>query len=81
MGPWGNEVMVSTIVELPEEVAETLDRLARAEGITRSELIVRRAESVVPPPPSRPPRIPLFRSDDPTLAERVDELLEGFGED
>jgi len=26
------------------------------------------------------PRIPLFRSADPTLAERVDELLDGFGE-
>jgi hypothetical protein len=26
------------------------------------------------------PRIPLFGSDDPTLAERVDELLDGFGE-
>jgi hypothetical protein len=27
------------------------------------------------------PRGPLFRSGDPTLAEHVDEALEGFGED
>ena len=26
------------------------------------------------------PQIPLFESGDPTLAERVDELLEGFGQ-
>jgi hypothetical protein len=26
------------------------------------------------------PRIPLFASADPTLAERVDEALDGFGE-
>jgi hypothetical protein len=26
------------------------------------------------------PRLPLFRSGDPTLAERVDEALEGFGQ-
>ncbi|MEU9888367.1 hypothetical protein [Sphaerisporangium sp. NPDC051011] len=34
------------------------------------------------PPAVRPrPRLPLFRSGDPTIAERVDDLLaEGFGE-
>jgi hypothetical protein len=26
------------------------------------------------------PTVPLFRSGDPTLAERVDEVLSGFGE-
>jgi hypothetical protein len=26
------------------------------------------------------PRLPLFSSDDPTLAERVDEELPGFGD-
>lgn len=73
--------MKTAVVHLPEELKADLERVAQNEGRTEEDVIlegVRHMVEVHASPP--PPRIPLFSSGDPTLAERTDELLEGFGE-
>lgn len=73
--------MRRTTLYLPEDLKEALERTAVAEGrseaeIVRSALVSATAEHTYPAP-----RLPLFSSADPTLAERVDkELAGGFGE-
>jgi hypothetical protein len=72
--------MVRTTVYLPEDLKDSLARMARVEGRSEAELIREGVRHVLQSHSPPRPRIPLFSSDDPTLAERVDELLEGFGE-
>jgi Arc/MetJ-type ribon-helix-helix transcriptional regulator len=72
--------MKKTTLYLPENLKAALERAAVAQGCSEAELI-RRAirdltQSLEPPRP----RLPLFSSGDPTLAERVDEELARFGE-
>lgn len=70
--------MKRTTVYLPEDLKRELERVARAEGTSEAQLIREGVRSVVESRSSPRPRIPLFRSGDPTLAERVDELLAGY---
>ncbi len=74
-------VMLRTTVYLPEDLKAALERVAAREGCSEAE-VIRAALLVATAEPSAPrPRLPLFDSGAPTLAERVDELLaEGFGE-
>jgi plasmid stability protein len=73
--------MRRTTIYLPDDLKDALERTAAAEGrseaeVVRAALATATAEHTYPPP-----RLPLFSSDDPTLAERVDEeLARGFGE-
>ena len=73
--------MVKTIIYLPEELKEKLARTSASEGCSEAELIreaLRKAlEDRLPPKP----RIPLSENGlgDPSVAERTDELLKGFG--
>jgi hypothetical protein len=72
--------MQKTTVYIPKEVKRALGELAAARGVKEAELIrqaLRAATSEVSPPR---PRLPLFKSGKPRLAERVDEALAGFGE-
>ncbi len=73
--------MKKTTVYLPDELKAALERAAAAQGRSEAELVreaVRELTQRLEPPR---PRLPLFSSGDPTLAERVDEELgEGFGE-
>jgi len=73
--------MRKTTVYLPEELKRDLERAAAVSGQSEAELIREGVERVVALRIPRKPRIPLFRTGRPDLAERVDELLEGFGED
>ncbi len=71
--------MVRTTIYLTEELKDALQRVARAQQRSEAQLIregVRQVLEQYAPAP----KIPLFNSSDPSLAERVDELLEGFGE-
>lgn len=72
--------MRRTTVYLPDELKTTLERAARASGRSEAELIREGVEQVTRKADAPKPRLPLFDSGDPTLAERADELLEGFGE-
>jgi Arc/MetJ-type ribon-helix-helix transcriptional regulator len=72
--------MKKTTVYLPDDLKAALGRMAAQQGRSEAELIrqaVRDLTRNLEPPR---PRLPLFRSGDPTLAERVDEALEGFGQ-
>jgi hypothetical protein len=73
--------MKRTTIYLPDELKAALERTAAAQGKTEAE-VVRSAVATATAGHACPaPTLPLFTSDDPTLAERVDEVLgESFGE-
>ena len=74
--------MKKTTVYLPEALKASLEKMAAEEDRSEAE-IIRAAIEVAVEGRQRPkPTIPLTSEgyDDPTAAERVDELLEGFGE-
>jgi Arc/MetJ-type ribon-helix-helix transcriptional regulator len=72
--------MQKTTVYIPEDLKRALDEAARSRGESVAELIREALRALVASSAPPRPRIPLFRSDDPTLAERTDEALQGFGE-
>jgi hypothetical protein len=67
-----------TTVYLPADLRARVAATARARGTSEAAVIRDALEKYTERPR---PRLPLFSSGDPVLAERVDELLEGFGED
>lgn len=73
-------VMKRTTVYLPDEMKRALERTAAATGRSEAELVREGVDRVTRGFECPPPRLPLFESGDPTLAERVDEVLDGFGE-
>lgn len=72
--------MEKTTVYLPAELKRALRRAAERRHTSEADLI-REGVTIVTRQDEPPePRLPLFASDDPTLAERVDEALSGFGD-
>ncbi|MFO1219310.1 MAG: CopG family transcriptional regulator [Burkholderiaceae bacterium] len=71
--------MQKTTVYVPPDVKQALGRLASASGTSEAELIREALRRMVAQAPAPRPRLPLLRSGKPTLAERVDEALAGFG--
>ncbi|MGH7860064.1 MAG: ribbon-helix-helix protein, CopG family [Candidatus Binatia bacterium] len=73
--------MVKTTLYLPEELKAALERAAAERDVSEASLIrealTEKVESFARPRPT----VPLFPQGlgDPRAAERVDELLEGFG--
>lgn len=71
-----------TTIYLPDEMKAEIEKIASAENRSEADVIrdaiLQRIAARTPPAP----RIPLFETElaDPTVAERVEELLEGFGE-
>ncbi len=72
--------MKKTTVYLPEDLKAALERAAAAQGCSEADLIRRAVRDLTRSLEPPRPRLPLFSSEDPTLAERVDEELAGFGE-
>jgi Arc/MetJ-type ribon-helix-helix transcriptional regulator len=72
--------MEKTTVYLPDELKRALRRAARATGRSEAELIREGVGLVTGRHRMAEARLPLFESGEPDLAERVDELLAGFGE-
>jgi hypothetical protein len=72
--------MEKTTVYLPDELKRALRRTAQASGRSEAELIREGVGLVVGTHRVAEPRLPLFESGHPDLAERADELLAGFGE-
>ena len=72
--------MKKTTVYLPDDLKAALERAAAEKGKSEAELIRKAVEELVRGLERPRPRLPLFSSGDPTLAERVDEELRGFGE-
>lgn len=71
--------MVKTTIYLPEALKRAVEHAARTEGTSEAE-VIREALARYVGSHQRRPTLPLFRSSDPHLAERVDEALSGFGE-
>ena len=72
--------MEKTTVYLREAQKRALESAARRTGQSEAELIRAGVDHVTASRRVAEPTLPLFDSGDPTLAERADELLEGFGE-
>jgi hypothetical protein len=72
--------MKKTTVYIPDDVKRALQQAAVVRGVSEAELI-REALCTLTSKTAPPrPRVPLFKSGKPRLAERVDEALSGFGE-
>lgn len=73
--------MKRTTVYLPDELKAALKRTAVAQGKSEAEVVRSALASATADQAYPSPKVPLFETGDPTLAERVDEeLAEGFGE-
>jgi ribbon-helix-helix CopG family protein len=71
--------MHRSTVYLPEELKDALRRTASATGMSEAELI-REGVRRVTRDNSPQPRVAVFDSGIPDLAENADAYLEGFGE-
>jgi plasmid stability protein len=73
--------MKKTTIYLPDDVKAALERIAAAEGQSEAELIRAALREKIAALSSSRPTVPLSSVGlgDPTIAERVDELLTGFG--
>ena len=74
--------MKRTTLYLPDDLKASVERLAADQGRSEAEFLreaIRNAVEDAAPPR---PRLPLLTGGlgDPTLSERVDEHLDGFGE-
>jgi len=72
--------MEKTTVYLTETQKRALARAARVTGRSEAELIRDGIETITAPHQTSEPRLPLFESAQPDLAEHVDEALAGFGD-
>lgn len=72
--------MEKTTVYLTIEQKRALARAARVAGRSEADLIREGIETVTSRHRAAEPTLPLFETGVPDLAERADELLEGFGE-
>lgn len=72
--------MKKTTIYLPDDLKAALERAAAARGRSEADLIRQAVWDLTQALEPPRPRLPLFRGDDSTLAERVDEeLARGFG--
>jgi Arc/MetJ-type ribon-helix-helix transcriptional regulator len=72
--------MRKTTVYLPDSLKAALERAAAASGRSEAELIREGIVLVTQEQATPKPRLPLFASGEPDLAQHVDEALAGFGE-
>ena len=72
--------MEKTTVYLPAALKRRLAEAAHRRGQPEAALIRAAIERLLDEEARPRPTLPLFRSGDPALAERVDEALDGFGE-
>lgn len=71
-----------TTIYLPPELKEQVTRIADAEQVPEAYIIREAIDQAVAQRAKPRPRIPLgnFRLSRPDVAERANELLDGFGE-
>ena len=72
--------MHKTTIYLPEDLRLALAQAAASQGQSVAEVIRDALRALVSRARPPRPRIPLFASGLPGIAERVDEALKGFGE-
>ena len=64
---------------LPPELKRALTRLARQRRCSEAELLREAVARLAGDADAPVPRLPLFRSTGPSIAEDVDRALDGFG--
>lgn len=72
--------MQKTTVYIPPDVKSALGKLAIARGLSEAEVIRQALRAVTAEIVAPRPRVPLFKSGKPRLAEKLEEALKGFGE-
>jgi Ribbon-helix-helix protein, copG family len=72
--------MHKTTIYLPRELKLALEGTAARRGQSVAEVIRDALRTLVASAPPPRPRVPLFTSGLPGIADRVDEALKGFGE-
>lgn len=70
---------MKTTVYLPDELKRALKRLARQRRCSEAELLREAVARLAREADAPVPRLPLFRSTGPSIAEDVDRALESFG--
>lgn len=73
--------MKRTTIYLPDDLKAGVERIAEAEQRTEADVIREAIAGLVAARVPPAPLVPLFEDEltPPDIAERVDELLEGFG--
>lgn len=71
--------MIKTTVYLPLKLKRALTRLAGQRGCSEAELLREAVSRLAGATEAPMPKLPLFRSKGPSIAEDVDHALEGFG--
>jgi hypothetical protein len=72
--------MEKTTVYVPRDLKRALARAAAAKGQSEAELIREALRAATAGAAGPRPRLPLFASGKPRLAERAEAALAGFGE-
>jgi hypothetical protein len=68
-----------TTVYLPAELKRALKRAAARRGCSEAELLREAVARITGEAEASVPKLPLFRSTGPSIAEQVDDALKGFG--
>lgn len=71
--------MEKTTVYLPPELKRALATLARQRRCSEAQVLREAVSRLADEAGAPAPRLPLFRSSGPSIAEDVDRALEGFG--
>jgi hypothetical protein len=73
--------MRKTTLYLPDELKADLENLSVSSGCSEAEIVRRAVEGEVARATPPRPRLPITQKPlgDPSLAENIDRLLEGFG--
>jgi len=76
---WYTYGMTKTTVYLPDDLKRALTRVARRRRMSEAELLREAVSKITSETETPAPRLPLFRSKGPSIAEDVDRALTGFG--
>jgi len=71
--------MTKTTVYLPPELKRALKRVAAERRCSEAELLREAVARLTGEAEAPVPKLPLFRSTGPSIADDVDRALEGFG--
>lgn len=72
--------MEKTTIYIPGDLKRAMGRLAAERGVTEAEIVREALRTLTAQATPPRPRLPLFKSGKPRLAEDTDRALAGFGE-
>jgi hypothetical protein len=71
--------MQKTTVYLPDDIKRALAIVAKSRNVSEAELIREALQPIVAAAQAQKPKLPLFKSGKPHLAENLEEALSDFG--